>query len=95
MKLSVGSLLATITLIGSILIGGANFGELRSQTASNKSYNIDSRVMFENRSVAIRNEMSTLSASLRSENMEMLKLVAQMNSDVRWIKHILSEKRDR
>ena len=39
MKLTVGTLLAIITLIGSILIGGSNFGSLRAD-ATNNAINI-------------------------------------------------------
>ena len=92
MKLSVGTLLAIVTLIGSILIGGANFGELRSQTRTNKSYNIESRIMLENRTNAVRSEMVNMSADLRKENLEVLRLVSEMNADIRWIKQILTNR---
>ena len=82
MNISIPLLLAIVTLIGSILIGGSNFGDLRTQTR------INSEAVVLNRERIIQ-----LDLRLRSELLKSMEDVATMKSDLRWIKELLDEDR--
>lgn len=75
MKLTVGSVLAIVTLVATILIGGSNFGELRSATKTNAQTILEYRL-----------NMETQAVNLRSESMENMRIVAKMSADIEWIK---------
>jgi hypothetical protein len=89
MRLTVGTLLAIVTLIGSILLGGAQFGDLRSSTKANQNSIFESRVLNKEVAKDIRYEMKESNLELRRENMENLKLVAEMRADIGWIKRTM------
>ena len=78
MKLTVGTMLGILTIVGSILIGGSNFGELRSATRTNAKAILEHRIHLE-----------ALAVALRKENMENMRTVAKMSSDIEWIKRDL------
>lgn len=71
MKLSIGTLLALITLIGSILIGGANFGEVRATVEEQKS-----------RMSNLENRFTTIEDYMRQNNAMLSKLA----NDMEWMK---------
>jgi len=75
MKLTVGTILAIVTLIGSILIGGANFGELRALTNGNSEKILEQRL-----------RMQQTAIEIRRESMENMRVVAKMSTDIDWIK---------
>jgi len=77
-KLTVGAMLGILTIVGSILIGGSNFGELRSATRTNAKAILEHRIHLE-----------SLAIALRKENMENMRTVAKMSSDIEWIKRDL------
>jgi len=75
MKLTVGAVLGIDTIVGSILIGGSNFGELRSATKTNAQAILEHRLNLETQTIA-----------LRKESMENMRIVAKMSADIEWIK---------
>ena len=76
MKFSMGALLALVTIIGSILIGGANFGEVRGRMTEHAS-RIDS--------IEKRIE------GLEENTFDMNKRTVQILTDLEWIKITLLE----
>lgn len=77
MKLSIGTLLAIVTLIGSILIGGANFGEVRG-SVNEHGKRIDS----------VENRVKTVEDHIIEMNNRTIKIA----TDLDWIKITLSSK---
>ena len=78
MKMSVGSILALVTLIGTILVGGSNFGELRAMTNNNTLKIQEQRMRMEETAI-----------ELRRESLENMRVVAKMSADIEWIKETL------
>ena len=80
MNISLPMVFSMATLIGSILIGGSNFGDLRTQ----------SRINSEN--IAINRErLVNLEIRLRSELLKSFENIATMRSDIRWIKESMDD----
>lgn len=86
MKITVGVLLSIATLVGTILVGGANFGELRSATKTNAQSIQEYRFELESKAVEIRRENTERAIELRKESMENMRIVAKMSADIEWIK---------
>lgn len=79
MKITIGSILSLITLIGSILIGGIHFGGLKANV-SNNSLNIVEHTKELNR---VENEMI-------ASNIETKGLISKMHEDIAVIVVILN-----
>jgi hypothetical protein len=95
MKLSVGTVLAIVTLIGTILIGGANFGELRSATKTNSHTILEYRMDLERSALELRTEARVNANAIRKESMENMRIVAKMSADIEWIKENIRRREDR
>ena len=87
MKLTLGMVLTGITIIGTLLIGGSNFGELRSRTKSNSDKIQEYRYELEQRTSEIRLENDRRANELREESMENMRVVTKISTDIEWIKH--------
>lgn len=94
MKITVGSVLAIVTLIGTILIGGANFGELRSATKTNAQSILEYRMDLESKALQLRQEAARNAAEIRKESMENMRVVAKMSADIEWIKDNIRRRDD-
>jgi len=86
MKVTVGLVLSIVTLVGTLLIGGANFGELRSATKNNAMAIQEYRYDLEKQFTQIRMENDVRAVELRKESMENMRVVAKMSADIEWIK---------
>lgn len=86
MKITVGMAVSIITIVGTLLIAGANFGDLRSATKSNSEKIMEYRYELEQRTVAIREDNDRRAIELRKESMENMRIVAKMSADIEWIK---------
>ena len=71
MKLSIGTLLALVTLIGSILIGGANFGEVRATVEEQ-----------DKRMNQIEDRFTNIETYIRDNNA----MLARLANDMEWLK---------
>ena len=71
MKLSIGTLLALVTLIGSILIGGANFGEVRATVEEQKV-----------RMSRLEEQFTGIDQYIRDNNA----MLARLANDMEWMK---------
>jgi len=71
MKLSIGTLLALVTLIGSILIGGANFGEVRATVTEQKE-----------RMAGLEDRFNGIEKYIQENNA----MLARLSNDMEWIK---------
>ena len=80
MKLSIGTLLALVTLIGSILIGGANFGEVRGTVTSHTQ-----------RLCAVEDRIKTVEDHI----IEMNKRSVEIATNLEWIKITLANEKER
>lgn len=76
MKLSIGTLLALVTLIGSILIGGANFGEVRATVEEQ-----DKRMM------QIETRFTGMERYIQDNNA----MLARLGNDMEWMKRMSSK----
>ena len=83
MKLTMGTLAVLSTLIASILIGGATFGDLRGAVRENT-----------NSIEVYRNVAIESIREIRAEQREMLKVLIELQNDMKWIKHNLTERGD-
>jgi len=92
MKITVGLVLSIVTIIGTILIGGANFGELRSATKTNAEKIQEYRYDLESKFVQVRMENERRSLELRKESMENMRIVTKMSTDIGWIKDNIRNK---
>lgn len=91
MKITVGLVLSILTIVGTLLIGGANFGELRSATRINAQAILEARMELDKQNAQIRNENDSRAIELRKESMENMRIVAKMSADIEWIKEKLRE----
>ncbi len=73
-----GLILSGLTIISTLLIGGATFGDLRNSTKTN--------------TVKIK-EFEHWEEQFRKESMENMKIVSKMSSDIEWIKTTLQQQR--
>ncbi len=73
MKLSIGTLLALVTLIGSILIGGANFGEVRATVEEQNK-----------RMIMMEERFSGIEQYIRDNNA----MLAKLGNDMEWMKRL-------
>ena len=80
MNISLPMIFSMATLVGSILIGGSNFGDLRTQ----------SRINTENININ-RERIINLDLRLRSELLKSFENIATMRSDIRWIKESMDD----
>lgn len=71
-------MLGLSTIIGTLLLGGSTFGELRSATKINAQNILEYRLNLE-----------TLAIALRKESSENMHIVAKMSADIEWIKREL------
>ena len=77
MRISIGVIVAICTIVGSILIGGANFGEVRG-SVNEHSRRIDS--------------LDTRMLSIEESIMEIHARTIKMDTNLEWIKNILTKK---
>ena len=95
MKLTVGTALAIITIIGTIMVGGSNFGELRAITATNKQTILEYRLDLESKALELRQEATRNANAIRKESMENMRIVAKMSTDIEWIKENIRRREDK
>lgn len=86
MKLTVGLVLSILTIVATLLIGGANFGELRSATKTNAQAIQEYRLDLEAKFAGVRHDNDNRAIELRKESMENMRIVAKMSADIEWIK---------
>ena len=79
MKISMGVIVAIVTMVGSILIGGANFGEVRGNVSEHT-----------NRLNALDDRMKTVEGVVQEMNSRSIK----MATDLEWIRGALVERKE-
>jgi CO dehydrogenase nickel-insertion accessory protein CooC1 len=89
MRITVGLVLSIVTLIGTLLVGGSNFGELRSATKVNARMIKENREHVDKVIVIIRKEDKDRETTFRKEAVEITWIIAQISADIEWVKEQL------